>query len=353
MGTIKFRMAARCEAAGRLENEDNYLPCDDLSKEDWGFTADNEILLGKYGALIVVCDGMGGMNAGEVASALAVSAIKKHFTDNNLEEVVNSPASIKKFIEKAIIFADTAVKEESRADSEKAGMGSTIVLAWFVENMVYVGWCGDSRAYRYNVMDGLVQLSHDHSYVQELVDAGKLSEELAFDHPNNNIITRSLGDPNRTAKPDIKEFQLRDGDIIMLCTDGLNGVLRDHEMQELIANNSSTMTQCRDALWEASREAGWNDNVTIGLCQILSGTQKDEAQTQNLQNTIVPTASKKFFLSFGILILIALLCTTAYFFYPKWFQTSEKVSQDTGIVESDSLQIISDEIETEPEQQPN
>ena len=275
MSVIKFRMAARCEAAGRAENEDNFQLDNDLDNDLWEFTSDEEIRLSRRGALQVVCDGMGGANAGEVASALAVETIKQHFAQEKLTAaVLSSASSIKKHIEKAIVAADAVIKTESRADARKEGMGSTIVLAWFVGDKVYVGWCGDSRAYRYNPAGGLEQLSHDHSYVQELVDTGKLKKELAFDHPDSNIITRNLGDPNRTAKPDVKAFPLRNGDIILLCSDGLCDVLRDSEIENLIASNSRTMTGCRDALWEAARNAGWNDNVTIGLCQILSGGKK-------------------------------------------------------------------------------
>ena len=102
-----------------------------------------------------------------------------------------------------------------------------------------------------------------------MVDSGKLSPELAFDHPNNNIITRSLGDPRGTAQPDVKWFPLEENDVILLCSDGLCGVLRDNEMKQVIAGHLNSMVSCRDALWEAARTAGWHDNVTIALAQIM------------------------------------------------------------------------------------
>jgi hypothetical protein len=154
-------------------------------------------------------------------------------------------------------------------------MGSTIVLAWIIGQSAFIGWCGDSRAYCYHPVNGLKRLSHDHSYVQELVDSGKLSEELAFDHPDSNIITRSLGDTRSAAKPEVKEYSLHDGDIIMLCSDGLCGVLRDQEIEAVMNENSISMEACRDALWDAARNAGWHDNVTIGLCRILSGCEQE------------------------------------------------------------------------------
>ena len=268
---ILFRMAARCEAAGRPNNEDNYQLDADLSDDQWGFTADEEISLGEKGALLVVCDGMGGMNAGEVASDIAVKTIKKLFASELLTDLVlQNPC---KYIADAIIVADSAIKSHSKENPETEGMGSTIVMAWLLGEKVYVGWCGDSRCYRFNPQLGLERLSHDHSYVQELVDAGKLTEELAFDHPNNNIITRSLGDPRGTAQPDTKEFDLYNNDIILLCSDGLCGTLRDNEIEELVQQHQTSMQECRDALWVADEAAGWTDNVTIALAQIIGGAK--------------------------------------------------------------------------------
>ena len=274
---ILFRMAARCEAAGRPNNEDNYQLDDNLSDNSWGFTADAEVSLGEKGALLVVCDGMGGMNAGEVASDIAVKTIKEWFTTEKLTDAtIAAPC---KYIASAIVAADAAIKAHSKTNPDTEGMGSTIVLAWLLGQKVYVGWCGDSRCYRFNPALGLERLSHDHSYVQELVDAGKLTEELAFDHPNNNIITRSLGDPRGAAQPDCKEFDLYNQDIILLCSDGLCGTLRDNEIAELIKQHQTSMQECRDALWDADEAAGWTDNTTIALAQIISGGK--DATTAN------------------------------------------------------------------------
>ena len=287
---ILFRMAARCEAAGRPNNEDNYQLDDNLSDNSWGFTADAEVSLGEKGALLVVCDGMGGMNAGEVASDIAVKTIKEWFTTEKLTDAaVAAPC---KYITSAIVATDAAIKAHSKTNPDTEGMGSTIVLAWLLGQKVYVGWCGDSRCYRFNPALGLERLSHDHSYVQELVDAGKLTEELAFDHPNNNIITRSLGDPRGAAQPDTKEFDLYNNDIILLCSDGLCGTLRDHEIAEQVQAHQTSMQECRDALWAADEAAGWHDNVTIALAQIISGGKDANAATQTANSNNDISASK-------------------------------------------------------------
>ncbi len=272
---LKICIAAQCESAGRENNEDNFLVDCDLSDDVWGFNSEEIIHLGAKGALLVVCDGMGGVNAGEVASATAIETIKERFSSLHLtNEVLKNDNSIKKYIADTIIAADKSIKLKALQSPETLGMGSTCVIAWLIRKKVYVGWCGDSRAYCFNVVDGLRQLSHDHSYVQELVDAGKLSLDLAFDHPNNNIITRSLGDPSSPARPDVADFELREKDIIMLCSDGLSGVLRDEEMAQIMCNNAQSALVCRDALWTTSYQVGWHDNVTIAIAQVVSGGSK-------------------------------------------------------------------------------
>ena len=344
---ILFRMAARCEAAGRPNNEDNYQLDDNLSDNSWGFTADAEVSLGEKGALLVVCDGMGGMNAGEVASDIAVKTIKEWFTTDKLTDAaVAAPC---KYITSAIVAADAAVKAHSKTNPDTEGMGSTIVLAWLLGQKVYVGWCGDSRCYRFNPALGLERLSHDHSYVQELVDAGKLTEELAFDHPNNNIITRSLGDPRGVAQPDTKEFDLYDQDIILLCSDGLCGTLRDNEIAELIKQHQTSMQECRDALWDADEAAGWTDNTTIALAQIISGGKDANAATQtaNSNNEISTSkakliaANKRLKLILSGVVFIILLCAivaTAYKYKAQITSLFDKEEQAVEQVEGADIQ---------------
>ena len=269
MKDIKFTLAARCEAAGRESNEDNYQIIADIATDRHGFTANEELTSGNLGTLLVVCDGMGGMNAGEVASAIAVQTVKDCFCKSKITK--DALARPEKFITTAIQAADAAIKAESKRNPATEGMGSTIVLVWLLHGKAYIGWCGDSRAYRYNAVSGLERLSHDHSYVQELVDAGSITEELAFFHPNNNIITRSLGDPRGAAQPDVRAFDIQQGDIYLLCSDGLCGCLQDHQIQEVIEQHHATVSECRDALWAADEAAGWHDNVTTILAQITAG----------------------------------------------------------------------------------
>ena len=321
-------MAARCEAAGRPNNEDNFQLSDNLSDDQWGFITDQDVTLDEKGALMVICDGMGGMNAGEVASDLAVRTIKDWFASNRLTpEVMASQSSILQHIEQAIIAADGSIKEAARKDDELEGMGSAIVLAWIVGDMVYIGWCGDSRVYRFNGDTGLERLSHDHSYVQELVDSGKLSKELAFEHPDSNIITRSLGDNRQEAQPDVNCFSLHNGDIILLCSDGLSDVLRDEEIEAILQKNNDSAGNCRDALWTESENAGWTDNVTVALCRITSGIEIPEIPTEiPAQETHITTTEKNKRKSKVLLIILIVLLllgvafeVACFFIQGHWF----------------------------------
>jgi serine/threonine protein phosphatase PrpC len=303
---LQISMAAWSESAGRPNNEDSFLLSKNLSTQDWAFTTNEIITLDEKGALLVVCDGMGGMNAGEVASAIAVETVKKWFASNRLtEEITATPQTILDYIKQTIIAADKEIKEAAADDEEKAGMGSTIVLAWLTGKSVYVGWCGDSRAYRYNPAWGLERLSHDHSYVQELVDAGKLPPEMANGHPQSNIITRSLGDSGKKAEPDAKYFPLCTNDIILLCSDGLCGIMHDYEIELLIAQNAKDMGACRYALLAASEEKGWTDNVTIALCRIVAGGGKAIKNVK--QNESIPkNKHKKIVWLLGIVAALAI-----------------------------------------------
>lgn len=249
---VTLKTSYRCEAAGRENNEDNGII----------------LQLGDKGDLLVVCDGMGGMEAGEVASALAVATIEQWFAPEQLTDA--ALADPKQYLKQAIVGADANIKDYTKKDPKTEGMGSTIVMAWVLEQKVYVAWCGDSRAYRYNPKLGLERLSRDHSLVQSWVDAGQITEEQAFNHPQSNIITRSLGDPNGVAMPEAAEYTLYENDMLLLCSDGLCGTLRDREI-EAVMEQSANLDQCRDQLWQADEKAGWHDNVTTAMAQVVAG----------------------------------------------------------------------------------
>lgn len=275
MNSIKFRIAAKTDVGlVRENNEDNFQASSDLSVEPMRWVNNEICSLGEKGALLVVADGMGGMNAGEVASELAIETVRTAFSPKNLtHEVMKSRFSIEKFMNSVIVEADMRIKSEAKSHPESRGMGTTIVIGWLLDGKLYVSWCGDSRAYVYNPKAGLHQISKDHSYVQSLVDKGAISKEDAFDYPESNIITRCLSDSPTKAKPEslLQPYDVSDNDIIMLCTDGLSGMIRDHEIEAVIRNHEHDMDACSVSLIQAACDAEGADNITICLCQILQG----------------------------------------------------------------------------------
>jgi len=286
-------MVAWTDAAGKYDpqaplngNEDNYYADDDLSDAVPNHViADEDITLSECGMVMAIADGMGGMNAGEIASQIAHDTVAEYFAPGRITPQLSAThESRRHYMEKVIRDADQRIKHDAHTNSEREGMGSTLIIAWLVGDELSITWIGDSRAYRFNPSTGIELMSRDHSYVQELVDKGVITYEQTFEHPQGNIITRSLGDESQDARPDSKLVKVHNGDIILLCSDGLSGVLRDRKIydesgesreddniEDILREHSSSLKECREALWAAAERADWYDNVTVILCGIRSG----------------------------------------------------------------------------------
>ncbi|MBR4827010.1 MAG: serine/threonine-protein phosphatase [Bacteroidales bacterium] len=312
MSDITFKMTAVSNVGlVRTNNEDNFIVNPDLDSNEWAVPSDTEKLipLGKHGCLMVVADGMGGMNAGEVASEIAVTTIRNTFANvPDFDKVTDTPGHIESFMKKAIVTADSDIKRRVKDDPSTEGMGTTVVMVWVLENVAHVAWCGDSRAYLFNRQSGLSRLSRDHSYVQQLVDSGKLDADLAFDHPNSNIITRSLGDSNTVAQPDYVSRGLSAGDVILLCSDGLCGLVRDEEILDVLMAEHESVDECRDALLASALNAGGHDNVTIALMECVHVQERELDRT--LTATVKPRKKSKAWIW---VLIVALLAAGAYF----------------------------------------
>lgn len=272
MSRITFNIAAKCDKAGRAQNQDNYWVCPNLDKIDdiSSIGNDSDVELSSKGALLVVADGMGGMKSGEKASEFIIEGIKSKFA-NIPSDILSDDNAIIAFIKTAIIESDKMIKAYAKDHKESEGMGSTIVLVWLLGEKAYCGWCGDSRIYCYNPQNSLVRLSHDHSYVQSLVDDGKITEDEAFDHPDGNIITRSLGDSGEAANPETKIYLIHRRDVFMLCSDGLCGLLNDNQIETILADNCTSSEDTLKALWSKGQQEGWSDNATIEVACITDG----------------------------------------------------------------------------------
>lgn len=274
---VSFKLFAGTNVGLRENNEDNFTVCPDLNKNEWIVPADYQqvIQLGYRGCVMVVADGMGGQNAGEVASAIAIDTVQDMFSPNHMStDVFAKSDTIKSFLKKVILECDVRIKKRAAEDPSTDGMGSTIVIAWLIDCKMYIAWLGDSRAYSFVRNKGIARLSKDHSYVQQLVDDGVITDEEAMNHHKSNVITRSLGDTSQKAKADVSEYDIENGQIVLLCSDGLCGVCKDEEIGGIIEEECSDLHKCKESLTSAALAAGGSDNITISLLQI----HKDDTQ---------------------------------------------------------------------------
>jgi serine/threonine protein phosphatase PrpC len=206
--------------------------------------------------LFAVADGMGGARAGEVASKLLVDTLEAGLSDHGPDE---------ERLADRVREANQRIHELAQRDADRAGMGTTATAAYVGEDSVSVAHVGDSRAYR--MRDGqLEQLTRDHSLVEELKRRGKLTEEEAEEHPQRSVITRALG-PESRVKVDTLTVPARGGDVFLLCSDGLSGMVPEERIQEIVSGAASMEEAGRRLIEEANR-AGGRDNITVVLFRV-------------------------------------------------------------------------------------
>ncbi len=209
----------------------------------------------------LVCDGMGGAKGGREASQGACNVIENFFQEQYAQ---CGAGQEEPFLKKALLYANRFVFQKAAHEEALAGMGTTAVCALVRSGNVYLCHAGDSRAYL--IRDGkLTQLTHDHSYVQELVDCGTITEEEAEHHPQKNIITKALGVDYRL-EPEFPAAKLKREDRLLLCTDGLTNMVPVEEMEELLAQG--TFYDLPDRLIEAANAHGGSDNITALLLAV-------------------------------------------------------------------------------------
>jgi serine/threonine protein phosphatase PrpC len=221
--------------------------------------------------LYVVADGMGGHSYGEVAAQLAVQAIRR-FVEKSLDKDTTWPIKLddrlarhSNLLKMAIQNAHADVLRAISRDGSLHGMGSTVVGILIHGDMAAVAHVGDSRAYR--LRNGkLEQLTQDHTWVHEQVVAGLLSKEQARSHPLKNVVTRALGGESEIAI-DVREVPVQPGDVFLICSDGLTGMLSDADIRERLAAARPLQETCRDLVNEANGRGGL-DNVTVVLLAI-------------------------------------------------------------------------------------
>jgi PPM family protein phosphatase len=206
--------------------------------------------------VFVVADGMGGAQAGEVASRLAIEAFEAGLPDDGSPEERLAARAHE---------ANAAIYELAHRDEDRAGMGTTLTAALVGEGEVSLAHVGDSRAYL--LRDGeLRRLTRDHSLVQEFVDQGKLTEQQAAEHPQRSIITRALG-PESSVHVDGRTYSARDGDVFLLCSDGLTSMIGEEEVRGILAG-AAALHDAGEALIDAANAAGGRDNITVVLFRV-------------------------------------------------------------------------------------
>jgi PPM family protein phosphatase len=206
--------------------------------------------------LFVVADGMGGAQAGEVASRIAVESFQAGLGDTAAPESALAALAQQ---------ANARIHELSHSHAEQAGMGTTLTAVYVGEHEISIAHVGDSRAYR--LRDGaLERLTEDHSLVDELLRQGRLTPEEALEHPQRSVITRALG-PEGAVDVDTRSYSARDGDVYLLCSDGLTTMLAEDRLAELLLANA-TLRAAGEALIAAANEAGGRDNITVVLLRL-------------------------------------------------------------------------------------
>jgi PPM family protein phosphatase len=206
--------------------------------------------------LFVVADGMGGAQAGEVASRIAIESFQ-----DGLQDAAAPETALAELTQRA----NAHIHELSHSNAEQAGMGTTLTAVYVGEREISIAHVGDSRAYR--LRDGVLErLTEDHSLVDELLRQGRLTPEEALEHPQRSVITRALG-PEGVVEVDTRSYSARDGDVYLLCSDGLTTMLSEDRLAELLLAHAS-LREAGEALIAAANEAGGRDNITVVLLRV-------------------------------------------------------------------------------------
>ena len=225
----------------------------DINQDAYYYIEDDKL------PIFIVADGMGGHKAGEVASNLAISTIIRHY-ESSKQKILSKEMFIPQFLNESVELANDNLIEEASGDDELKGMGTTVTMCLILDNEVYIGHVGDSRAYLLRNGE-LSQITQDHSLVGELLRIGSITKDEAVNHPKKNIITRALGS-NPKINVDVFNRELQNDDKIILCTDGLTNMVTEEKILEILLSSEIPSAVC-STLVNISNEAGGIDNTTI------------------------------------------------------------------------------------------
>jgi protein phosphatase len=233
----------------------------------------------------VLADGMGGYNAGEVASSIATNVVKTSL-EGELEKVdgKSSEGRLNHLINDSIQKANSAILDAASNEPQYSGMGTTIVAVLFKHDRVIIAHVGDSRAYRFR-SGSLEQLTRDHSLLQEQIDAGLIDPKVARYAQNKNLVTRAVG-VGATMEVEIHEWQAQSGDIYLLCSDGLSDMLQPEEICEILTRRQISLeTACDDLVQKANGNGGL-DNISVILIKVQSSSASSNGLLGRLLNWV-------------------------------------------------------------------
>src|SRR5712672_1830406 len=263
----------------RDHNEDRFLVAD-LTRKTASLQPDvRQHDIGPRGTLLIVADGMGGAAAGELASEMATDTIYAHLLKTwNAEEEV-TPQRFAYRLKEAVEVANASIHAHAKAHPEVRGMGTTTTAAGVLNDHLYLTQVGDSRAYL--IRNGQAhQITKDQSLMQRLVEAGELTEEEAAQSERRNIILQALG-PDPKVKVDLTHQTLRRGDTLIICSDGLSGLVRREEFRDMVADHPELSDLCA-GLIDLANERGGPDNITVVVAHFEGEGLPEPAETEDV-----------------------------------------------------------------------
>ncbi|GAX90421.1 Stp1/IreP family PP2C-type Ser/Thr phosphatase [Effusibacillus lacus] len=226
--------------------------------------------------VVLVADGMGGHLAGEIASSIAVEVAGQYLREKlSAKTGQEAEPDLSDSIVEAILLANEEIFRRGQSTSGYSGMGTTIVAGIVSPHSITMGYIGDSRGYLIKP-EGIRQLTDDHSLVNELYKNGQLTEEEVNSHPQRNILTRALGTDQRV-EVDLINTRWKEGDILLLCTDGLTNLVSDEEIEQVMKHVGS-LEEKIDKLIERALEEGGTDNITVVALQNTGREKRGETQ---------------------------------------------------------------------------
>jgi PPM family protein phosphatase len=259
----------------RDHNEDAFMVADLTTRQASLQPEVREHLIGTRGSLLMVADGMGGAVAGEVASQMATETVFDYLVGTWCEDRDTTPQQFALRLKEAVEQANGRINDYAREHPELRGMGTTTTAVGVLQDHLYLTQVGDSRAYL--VRNGqAIQLTKDQSLMQRLVDAGELTEEEAERSERKNIILQALG-PDARVRVDLTHQEIRRGDAIVLCSDGLSGQVRREEIAAAVGDANKDLVAVCAELIALANERGGPDNITVVVAR-LSGDGLTDAQ---------------------------------------------------------------------------